>query len=150
MDPEALNGDYRLSAMDCKQHGLEVVDLQIDSRSITDYPIKRDGGYGFSFYRKYLAECNFLDNTLSAGGLTFSDFQKHNFLICVENFKRKKLFTAGQLTLSLKFDKELTSKLYLIMVPIFQKKLNFDVHLNATVSNMRADDADKSDNKFDN
>lgn len=148
MQPEAYDGDYRESTLDFKSHGLESIDLQIDSRSIPDYPIKFDGTYGFAFYRKYLAECNFLENTLSSGGLDFDSFQKNNFLICIENFKRKKLYT-GQLTMTLKFSKELDEKMYIVMVPINQKKLNFDENLNVTVSNMRPDAADEAVNKFD-
>lgn len=149
MDPSALNGDYRESAMDFKQHHLEMIDLQVDSRSITNYPIRSDGGFGFSFYRKYLDECNFLGNALSAGGLDFENFQKNNFMICVENLKRKKLYTAGQLTMTLKFSKELDSKLCLVIVPVYQKKLNFDNHLNVTVSAMRVDEADEVDEQFE-
>ena len=149
MEPAAVEGDYRESSMDFKQHNLESIDLQIDSRSIPDYPIKRDGTLGFAFYHKYLKTCNFLDNALSASGLDFESFQKNNFLICVENFKAKKLYTAGQLTMTLKFAEELKSKLYLMLVPIYQKKLNFDENLNVTVSSMRPDDADTVDTKFD-
>lgn len=148
MQPDAVTGHYRESTLDFKSHGLESIDLQIDSRSIPDYPIQRDGTYGFAFYRKYLAECNFLENTLSSGGLDFDSFQKNNFLVCVENFRRKKLYT-GQLTMTLKFTEELDNKLYVVMVPIYQKKLNFDENLNVTVSNMRADVAEEVANKFD-
>lgn len=148
MQPEAVTGNYRESMLDFKSHNLESVDLQIDSRSIPDYPIKRDGMYGFAFYRKYLAECNFLENTLSAGGMGMGPFQKNNFMVCVENFKRKKLFT-GHLTMTLKFAEELTKKLYIVMVPVYQKKLQFDQNLNVTVSSMRADAAEEVASKFD-
>ena len=75
--------------------------------------------------------------------MSYMDFHQFNFFI-VENLKRKNVFR-GQLTLNLRFRNVLPDKLYLVMMPIYQKQINFDEHLNVTVSDMDAEEAEKVD-----
>ena len=64
------------------------------------------------------------------------------------SFKRKNLFN-GQLTVNVKFTGVLSENLYLVLLPITQKKINFDEHLNVTLSDMRPDDAEEAVNDFE-
>ena len=73
--------------------------------------------------------------------MTYSDYINGNFLI-VENLQRQHMFN-GDLTARLKFKSALTEKLYLVICPIYQKKLSFDEYLNVTVSDMMVNEAKK-------
>ena len=141
MDNSSWDGSIRESAVNFKTQNLESVDVKIDSRSLSGYPIRNHGTASIDFWRKYMTECNFLENNYSSGGLSLSDYQMYNFIIC-ENFKRKKLYS-GHLTLHLKFKTALSNTIQLVLMPITQKKLNFDENLNVTVSDMNVEAADE-------
>ena len=146
IEPSAFDGDFKESSVNFKMHGLESVDIQVDSRSLPGYPLEIQGGLAHQFYYKFLRECNFIDNHLSSGPIDATNFTNFNFIV-MENFKRKKIYD-GQLTVILKFTKDLTKKLHLILFPITQKKISFDEHLNVNVSDMFPDDADKAENDY--
>ena len=147
MTTEGFTGDIRKSSTNFKMHNLDWLDIQINSRSVSGYPLHQRNQLGYEFYYKFLRECNFLDNHLSSGSMDLTSFQDCNFIV-IENFKRKNLFN-GQLTVNLKFTQVLTENLYLVLLPITQKKVNFDEHLNVTLSDMRPDDAEEAVNDFD-
>ena len=88
----------------------------------------------------------FFDNPFSNGPLTYQDFTDGNFLI-VENLQRLKIYD-GNLMARLKFKNLLQEKLYLVMCPIYQKRLTFDEFFNVTVSDMQVNDAAKQNEKI--
>jgi len=73
--------------------------------------------------------------------MTYTEYREQNFLM-VENLQRYKIYS-GDLVAKLKFKKPLENKMFLIMCPIYQKKLTFDEFLNVTVSDMLITAADK-------
>ena len=145
MTLDTFNGkDFKHSTTCFKSYYLDHFDLQVDSRSLPGYPIERQGDLVCAFYYKYLNECNFYQNPYSSGPMTYAEFHRSNFFI-IENLKRKNVFR-GQLTLNLKFKTLLAQKLYLVMMPIYQKQMHFDEHLNVSISDMDAVEAEKADN----
>ena len=130
--PEAFKGDYTRASTNFKSHDLESFDLQVDARSITGYPISRDGNLSTTFYYKFLKECNFYANNYSSGPMPYDTFAHHNFII-VENLRRKKI-TNGQLTVHLKFKRILNHKLYLISMPVHKKNLSFDEYYTPEIT----------------
>ena len=70
-------------------------------------------------------------NPYSSGVVTVNDFLNANFLIVV-NCNRLKL-TNGALQLLLKFGSSIEDKRVLLYVPVYQRKLVFDKHLDVTV-----------------
>ena len=140
ISPEAFKGDYTRSLNNFKSQGIESFDLKVDGKSLSGYPLTLTGNQYLSFYYKFLKECNFYNNNYSSGALSYDAFQDYNFMI-VENLRRKKLFN-GQLTLKLKFKHILNHKLYLIIMPVHKKVLNFDEYYQPEVvesSNARDD-----------
>lgn len=75
--------------------------------------------------------------------MDYAHFIRQNFII-VENLQRYKIYS-GDLVAKLKFQSSLDKKLFLIMMPIYQKKLTFDDYLNITVSDMLVTAAKKQD-----
>ena len=98
------------------------------------------------FYHKFLKVTNFFDNPYSNGPLSYEEFGKGNFLI-VENLQRLKIHD-GDLTARLKFKRQLTQKLYLVMMPIYQKKITFDDYFNVTISDMNVNEANKQNEQI--
>ena len=78
--------------------------------------------------------------------MSYKDFSNGNFLI-VENLQRLKI-NSGDLMARLKFKNLLTEKLYLVMCPIYQKRMSFDEFYNVTVSDMPVTDAAKQNEKI--
>lgn len=70
-------------------------------------------------------------NPYSSGVVQVSDFLKANFMIVV-NCQRLQL-KQGALQLLLKFGSSSEEKRVLLYVPVFQRKLVFDKHLDVTV-----------------
>ena len=126
-----------------KTHELESFELSLDSVNLPGYPLQLKGLNYNDFYYKFLKETHFFDNPYSPGPMTYSQYRQHNFLI-VENLQRHKIYS-GDLVAKLKFQKSLDKKLFLIMMPIYQKKLTFDEYLNVTVSDMLVTAANKQD-----
>ena len=123
-DIESFNGSLTTSTTSFNPHNISEIDLKVDSKSVSNYPIKRNLDKYNEFYLKFLKNCNFFDNPNISDVLTYSDFVEHNFLL-VENLKRKKILN-GNLTLHLKFGSLLTEKLYVLILPLVPKKLKFD------------------------
>ena len=139
--PEKFKGTLETSTTKFSQNFLDSFDLQLDGRSISGYPISKCAGLATDFYYRFQKECNFYDNAYSSGCLSYDSFKNDNFII-VENLKRKNIFN-GHLTLKLRFMRNLEYKVYLIAMPVYQKKLNIDEFHNVCVSEMHANDADK-------
>ena len=70
-------------------------------------------------------------NPYSSGVVSARDFLKANFMVVV-NCQRLQL-KQGALQLLLKFDNSIEEKRVLLYVPVFQRKLVFDKHLDVTV-----------------
>lgn len=70
-------------------------------------------------------------NPYSSGVVSAQDFLKANFMVVV-NCQRLQL-KQGALQLLLKFDNSIEDKRVLLYVPVFQRKLVFDKHLDVTV-----------------
>ena len=129
------------SSTQFKTHELDSFELSLDSVALPGYPLQVKGHNYNDYYYKFLKETHFFDNPFSSGPMTYSDFRQQNFLV-VENLQRYKIYN-GDLVAKLKFKGPLTEKLFLIMCPIYQKKLTFDEFLNVTVSDMLVTAADK-------
>ena len=69
---------------------------------------------------------------LAGSSLAHTVFDDSNFFVLV-NLKYEGL-KHGQCCLNLKFKNELNSKLYALIVPIFEKRLQFDSYMNVTVN----------------
>ena len=123
-----------------KSHGIDSFDLRVDGKSLSGYPLTQMGNQHLAYYFKFLKECNFYNNNYSSGSMTYDCFRDNNFII-VENLCRKKM-RYGQLTLKLKFKFILNHKLYLLVMPVHKKILNFDEYYQPEV-------VEASDNKND-
>ena len=119
----------------------------LDGVTITEYPLKTQSGLYTNFYHKFLQQTNSIQNPLSSGLISREQFENGNFFI-VENLKKKNLFS-GQLTAAIKFKNMLLTKLYFLMIPIYQKQLVFDEALNVSVSDMHPVLAEKSQQAAD-
>ena len=118
--------------------------MKVDGKSLSGYPLTQGGNQYLNFYYKFLKECNFYNNNYSSGALDYDSFRNYNFII-VENLRRKKI-TNGQLTLKLKFKNILNNKLYLLVMPVHKKVLNFDEYYQPEVvesTNIKNDDMDE-------
>ena len=138
--------DYVRSSTEFKSHGLDTFELSVDSINLPSYPLKTQGKTTMDFYHKFLKVTNFFDNPYSNGPMTYEDFNNGNFLI-VENLQRQKIYS-GDLMARLKFKNVLTQKLYLVMCPIYQKRMTFDEFFNVTVSDMPVNEAAKQNDKI--
>ena len=138
--------DYMASATSFKAHGLDTFELSVDSVNLPGFPLKAQGNTVMDFYHKFLKVTNFFDNPYSNGPMTYKDFSNGNFLI-VENLQRLKIHS-GDLMARLKFKNLLTEKLYLVMCPIYQKRMTFDEFYNVTVSDMPVTEAAKQNEKI--
>ena len=114
-----------------KSRGIESFDLRVDGKSLSGYPLTQSGNQYLGFYYKFLKECNFYNNNYSSGALSYDSFIHYNFMI-VENLRRKNILN-GQLTVKLKFKHILNHKLYLIVMPVLKKTLNFDEYYQPEV-----------------
>lgn len=138
--------DYMGSSTCFKAHGLDTFELSVNSVNLPGFPLKAQGDTYMDFYHKFLKVTNFFDNPYSNGPLTYQDFTDGNFLV-VENLQRLKVYN-GDLMARLKFKNLLSEKLYLVMCPIYQKRLTFDEFYNVTVSDMQVSDAAKQNEKI--
>ena len=105
--------------------------MKVDGKSLSGYPLTTNGNQYHNYYFKFLKECIFYNNNYSSGALTYDAFRDCNFIM-VENLRRKKIYN-GQLTLKLKFKHILNHKLYLIIMPVHKKILNFDEYFQPEV-----------------
>lgn len=144
---EDFDGDILKSSTNFERHDLETVDLTLDGISIPGYPISTLNNDISPFYHKYLYECNTLNNPYSSGLLTKSEMEKGMFLV-VDNLKRKKIFF-GQLAVRLKFTTALAKRLKLVVLTYRPKRIDFDEHLQVTVSQIDINIADRLNNQAD-
>ena len=111
---------------------------------MSGYPLTQGGTQYLGFYYKFLKECNFYNNNYSSGAISYDAYRDYNFII-VENLRRKKILN-GQLTLKMKFKNILNHKLYLLVMPVHKKILNFDEYYQPEVTeanNIKNDDMDE-------
>ena len=132
---------YLHSKTNFKSYNLDTFELSVDSVNLPGFPLRTHGSTYMDFYHKFLKVTNFFDNPYSNGPMTYEEYGQGNFLI-VENLQRQNIFT-GDLMARLKFKRPLTDKLFLVMCPIYQKKITFDEFYNVTVSDMLVSDANK-------
>ena len=130
MDPEAFDGDYAKSSVKFEKHNIDTVDLQVDNLSLVDFPLSMKSNNYIEFYLNYLKSTNRFQNAYASGAISFNNFSS-NFLI-FKDLKEDNL-SSGQLILKLKFKEVLSKKLYVIFMPMFEKSVSFDSHLNISV-----------------
>ena len=126
---------------------LESIDLTLDGVSIPGYPVSTLNDDISPFYHKLLYECNTLNNPFSSGHVTKGEMENGMFLV-VDNLKRKKIFF-GQLAVKLKFTESLEERLKLIVLTYRPKRIDFDEHLQVTVSQIDINIADRLNSQAD-
>jgi len=131
LKPSVFDGDLKRSTFKFTPNDLESVDLQVDNQSLTGYPLTMKSTNGIEFYLNYLKVTNRYENVFSSGAVSYSNFMKYNFLIYV-NFRDENL-TNGQAILKLKFATELSEKLYLVFMPLYERSVTYDSFFNAAV-----------------
>ena len=132
MSPDAFDGDFNKSSMKFDSHDIDEVDLRLDNLSLVNFPMNMKSENYLEFYLNYLKVTNRFENVNSTDALSYGNF-KSNFMIH-QNLAAENM-TSGQLIVRLKFKKLLVEKLYLVYMPIYEKTLSFDSHLNASVTN---------------
>ena len=131
IDPKSFDGSYDQSSLKFHRNNLTSLEVVVDGTSISSHPIKMENGNSLNFFVEYLRRTNRFHNLLSAKTLEKSDFDDSNFIIFV-NLKHEG-FRNGQCAAFLKFSQELDEKLFLLTVPISERKLRFDSYMNTTL-----------------
>ena len=133
MKSDRFDGTYSKSVLKFERQGLESAEIQFDSQSIVGHPLTMNGTNSNDFFLSYLKNTNRFLNPLVTGSLSNEDYEKWNFLIFT-NLKNDD-YKHGQLTLKLNFRDILQDNLLCLFIPIWERRVNFDSYLNATVSN---------------
>ena len=131
MSPEVFDGDITKSSFKFTNHNLKSMDLQVDNQSLPGYPLVMKNTNGINFYLNYLKVTNRYENVYASGAINYSNFMNYNFLTFV-NFRDENL-TNGQAILKLNFTANLTKKLYLVYMPLYERQVVFDSFFNASV-----------------
>ena len=146
-EPDLFDGSLLESLTHFKAYGLDMLDLSINSRSISGYPLKANGTNHMEFYFHFLEQCNLWKNTISPPPLDYDEFMKNNYIV-VDNLQRRGL-QDGQLTLTLQFKNVLSSNYLLIIQPIYQQLIEFDQYLNATMRSSTLSETERANKKLD-
>lgn len=133
MKSDRFDGTYSKSVLKFERQGLESAEIQFDSQPIVGHPLTMNGTNSNDFFLSYLKNTNRFLNPLVTGSLSNEDYEKWNFLIFT-NLKNDD-YKHGQLTLKLNFRDILQDNLLCLFIPIWERRVNFDSYLNATVSN---------------
>ena len=135
MEPRRFSNDLKYSSSKFQMLGLQEFSLFVDNVEQEHYPLKilNLGGEKFThhFYRRWLDQTGKLFEE-DANFLSEADYIDSNFFI-VETFTDFQI-KEGHLTCSLKFESELSEKLFLCWMPIRRKTLRFDRSLSVQVT----------------
>ena len=123
MGLDRMRGTDELSLTRFNRGELEEFNLMLDHESITGHPLKKQVSPVLEFYQNFLKMTNRYLNPWSSGVLSLTEF-RNNFII-VANLEKLKIFD-GALQLKLQFERELTEKLALIWLPVYEKRLIID------------------------
>ena len=133
MKPERFNGSFSTSSFKYQSHGIESFDLQVDNVSLPNFPMQMRAGIDVDFYLNYLRTTGRFENCFASGAITSAHFTHSNFLLFID-LKSENL-TTGQCTLKIKFETLTTDNLYCIYMPVTEKHISFDMHMNPTLNN---------------
>ena len=131
MDTISFDGSFEKSSVKFSRHDLINLEVIVDGTTISSPPLKMQNGNSINFYVEYLRRSHRYYNLLTSASITQSDFDDSNFLTLV-NLKHEN-FRTGQCLINLKFSEELASKLYLLVLPITERKLRFDSYMNTVL-----------------
>lgn len=131
IDPSAFSGDFSLSSVRFERHELTLMEVKVDAQPIQSHPLRMDGENCSMFFTNYLISTNRFMNPHSGGSLTYEDFHESNFLVYT-NLKDQN-YEQGQLTIKLQFKNVLPKKLFLVYIPIYERKIIFDSYFNVQV-----------------
>ena len=131
-EPERFDGSFGMASLKFTRHNLARLELLVDGQSISNHPLSIINDNSMQFFQDYLRRTNRWNNMLAGSSLSHTVFDDSNFFVLV-NLKYEGL-KHGQCCLNLKFKNELNSKLYALIVPIFEKRLQFDSYMNVTVN----------------
>ena len=135
MEPFRYNNDFKYSSSRMSPHSLKEFSVLLDNEVMQHYPLKMDqyGGSIFShqFYRRFLIMSGRYGDS-SDELLDEDTFKRDNFLVLetFSDFENRE----GHLTVKLRFNEPLENKLFLCWMPVTEKFLNFDRHMNVTVT----------------
>ena len=130
---EIRTREHRTNKSSMDSQDLEQFEVRVDNQPIPNHPLKVKEGNEKDFFCNYLRSTNRFYNSYSNGCMSFEDFRTSNFLIYA-NLKDHG-FKQGQLTLKLRFKTDLPDKLFLIYMPVYDKRLTFDSYMNPSVQN---------------
>ena len=128
VEPKVFDGSYEFSSVKFTRHNLESLEVSVDGTSLSSHPLKMRNGNSLDFYVDYLRRTNRFYNLLTSSCLTQTEFDDSNFITFVnlkfENFRN------GQCAINLKFKAELHEKLFLLFMPITERRLRFHAYKN--------------------
>ena len=131
-EPERFDGSFEMASLKFTRHNLSRLELVVDGQPISNHPLSIINQNSMQFFQDYLRRTNRWNNMLAGSTLSHTVFDDSNFFILVNlKYEGQK---HGQCCLNLKFNHELDEKLYALIVPIYEKRLQFDSYLNVTVS----------------
>ena len=131
MDPSVFDGSYEKSSLKFTRHNLMSLEVLVDGTCVSSHPLKIKNGNSLNFYVEYLRKSNRFYNMLAGSSITQTEYDDSNFLTIV-NLKHEN-FRNGQCVVNLKFSDELSDKLFLLVLPIIEKRLRFDAYFNVTL-----------------
>ena len=130
--PENFDGAFDSSTLKFMRHNLTQLEVCVDGVPVSNHPLALINNSSIPFFVDFLRRTNRWNNMLASETVSKSSFDDSNFLVFV-NLKHEG-FKHGQCTLNLKFASELAAKLYTLIVPIYEKRLQFDSYFNVTVN----------------
>lgn len=130
--PENFDGTFESSSLKFVRNDLASLEVCVDGLQVSNHPLAIVNNNSLPFFVDFLRRTNRWNNMLSSGTIAKSSFDDSNFLVFV-NLKYEG-FKHGQCTLNLKFTHDLEHKLYALIVPIYEKRLQFDSYMNVSVN----------------
>ena len=129
--PSVFDGDFEQASLKFTRHNLESLEVVVDGTSVSSHPICMQGDNSMNFFVEYLRRSNRFFNLLAGSSINHQEYDDSNFITLV-NLKHEN-YRNGQCVINLKFSEELASKLFLLVLPITEKRLRFDAYLNTTL-----------------
>ncbi len=135
MEPERFQNDFKLSSTKMSKYGLTEFSILMDNDVLQHYPLKvekyADSVFSHQFYRRFLIMTGQYGDS-NDDILSEEVFIRDNFMI-LETFADSEN-KEGMLSVKLKFEEQLGSKLHLCWMPVFEKELKFDRNLSVQIS----------------
>ena len=131
VEPKVFDGSFEHASLKFTRHDLVFLEVLVDGTAVSSHPLKFENGNSLNFYVEFLKRSNRFYNFLSASTISQQDYNDSNFLHLI-NLKHEG-FKHGQCVINLKFASELQQKLFLIVLPVYEKALRFDAYLNTSL-----------------